>query len=546
MRVLPLAALLGAGSASALQINEFRVRGPNGANDEYIQVINETAVAVTVAASGGTGFAIAASDGVVRCTIPDGTVIPARGAYLCANSVGYSISGNPTGAADATYTTDIPDNAGIALFNNNLGGGSFTLANRIDAVGSTSEANTLYREGAGYPALTPFSIDYAFTRDRCGKGGSIANFAACSGSGVPLDTNNNSADFVFVDTNGTSAGAGQRLGAPGPSNLAGPVGGTVITNAVFDNCAATTAGPNTVYDGTSVPAQNSTFGTIDIRRTFTNTSGLPLTSLRFRVVDITTFPAPSGVADLRPRTSTNLAVTVDRTPCGATTSSVTVAGTTLDQPPSQPNGGGFNSTLSVPAVSPGTPLAAGASIDVRFLLGIQQTGSSRFAVLAEGLPVGGTLFQFSGCAGVTCPTVSSIVRASPSPSAANTVTYTVTFNQSVTGVDPSDFALAATGVAGAAITTVTGAGTTYTVTVNTGTGNGTIGLNLVDDDSVVSGGVALGGAGAGNGNFTGEVYTITRAVVSGTTSIPTLSEWGLILMSLLMGLMAWRFQRNRG
>jgi hypothetical protein len=30
--------------------------------------------------------------------------------------------------------------------------------------------------------------------------------------------NNNATDFYFVDTNGVSAGAGQRLGAPGPGN----------------------------------------------------------------------------------------------------------------------------------------------------------------------------------------------------------------------------------------------------------------------------------------------------------------------------------------
>ena len=32
---------------------------------------------------------------------------------------------------------------------------------------------------------------------------------------TPKDTDNNAVDFYFVDTNGTSAGAGQRLGSPG-------------------------------------------------------------------------------------------------------------------------------------------------------------------------------------------------------------------------------------------------------------------------------------------------------------------------------------------
>ena len=86
--------------------------------------------------------------------------------------------------------------------------------------------------------------------------------------------------------------------------------------------------------------------------------------VRALVIDITTFPAPSGIADLRPRTSTAVVVTVDRPPCGSGTSNVTVQGTTLEQPPSQPNGGGFNSSMSADTVTLGTPLANGASIDV--------------------------------------------------------------------------------------------------------------------------------------------------------------------------------------
>jgi hypothetical protein len=65
--------------------------------------------------------------------------------------------------------------------------------------------------------------------------------------------------------------------------------------------------------------------------------------------------------------------------------SITVQGTTLEQPPSQPNGGGFNSSLSAGTVSLDTPLANGDSINLRFLLGIQQTGNFRFYVNIEAL-----------------------------------------------------------------------------------------------------------------------------------------------------------------
>lgn len=379
-------------SAGQLVISEFRVRGPNGLNDEFIEIANVSGADHTVAALSGTGYGIAASDGTTRCSIPNGTVIPNKGHYLCVNSVGYSLASYPAGngttaTGDATYTTDIPDNAGIAIFNNNTGGASYTLANRLDAVGSTSEANTLYKEGTGYPALVPFSIDYSFYRDNCGKGGSITTFGACPTGGILKDTNNNAADFVFVDTNGTSAGAGQRLGAPGPENLSSPI----ERNASFavnllDICVAAASPPNRVRDFTSDPPNNSTFGTLDIRRTVVNNTGGNVTRLRFRVVDLTTFPAPSGIADLRPRTSTAVVVTVDRPPCGSGTSNVTVQGTTLEQPPSQPNGGGFNSSMSAGVVTLATPIANGASLDVRFLLGIQQTGSFKFFINVEALP----------------------------------------------------------------------------------------------------------------------------------------------------------------
>src|SRR5205085_9591379 len=188
-------------SAGNLLISEFRLRGTAGVEDEFIELYNNTNNDIAVGAHDGSqGFAVAASDGILRCTIPNGTVIPGRGHFLCANntaSTGYSLGTypagndgvNPTNATpDATYTTDIPDNAGIALFNSTT---TFTLANRLDAVGSTSEANTTYKEGTGYPALSPSSINYSFYRDMN------------NATGTPKDTDNNATDFILADTNGT-------------------------------------------------------------------------------------------------------------------------------------------------------------------------------------------------------------------------------------------------------------------------------------------------------------------------------------------------------
>ncbi len=386
-----------------LVISEFRLRGAAGANDEYIEIQNVGPGSHIVGTTDGSaGYAVAASDGVVRFTIPNGTVIPARGHYLGVNTGAYSISGYPAGpgttaTGDATYTLNIVDNAGIALFRtgNPL---NFTLLTRLDAVGSTGEPNVLYKEGSGFQSLTPFSIDHAFYRKTCEP------TATCTGQ--VQDTDNNASDFLFVDTNGTSAGAGQRLGSPGPENLTSPVtNGTGIGIDLLDPNAGPNQAPNFVRNLTSDPANNSTFGTMSIRRRITNNTGANLTRLRFRVINLTTFPAPSGVSDLRPRTSTDVTV-------ATSAGSVTVRGTTLEQPPFQPNGGGFNSSMSLSTVTLATPLATGASVNVQFLLGVQQQGCARLAVIAEALPDNGSgVLSIGGIsdAGVVgaCPGVAS-------------------------------------------------------------------------------------------------------------------------------------------
>ena len=377
--------------AGDVLISEFRLRGPAGATDEYIEIYNNSPTPHAVQAiDRSSGYGIAASDGIVRCVIPNGTVLPARGHFLCVNDVGYSLSLYPgadssTAVGDATYSTDIPDNAGLAIFRTS-DTKNFNLANRFDAVGSTNVTDPLYKEGTGYPALSPLGLDYAFVRDSCGKSGSTTVLGNCPTGGLPNDTDNNAVDFFFVSTDGNSAGAGQRLGAPGPENLASPIQrNTSFTVDLLDPCAGSASPPNRVRAFTSDALNNSTFGTLDIRRTVINGTGEEVTRLRWRIIDITTHPTPAGIADLRARSSSPIVVTVDHAPCGSETSDVTVQGTTLEEPPTQTIGGGFNSTLSSGTVTLQTPLALGASLDVRFLLGIQKTGTFKFYINIEAL-----------------------------------------------------------------------------------------------------------------------------------------------------------------
>lgn len=413
----PTLSIPQAAAPGQLLISEFRVRGPNGSHDEFIEIYNSSGADHTVAAAfndgSQDGYGIAASDGVTRCYIPNGTVIPNRGHYLCVNSVGYSLAAHPAGngttaTGDATYTLDIPDNDGVAIFNNTIAGG-YAAATRIDAVGSTS-APALYREGPGLMPLAVFAVDSAWVRDTCGKDGSLNTFGPCPTS-FPTDSENNAADFFLVDPNGNCLAdppgpdtcndlpanhpAKARLGAPGPENLSSPIQRNASFAAdLFDPCVADTSVPNRERNTTAVP--QGAFGTLEIRRTFTNNTGGNVTRLRFRVIDITTFPAGTGIADLRPVTSGAIVVPVDRAPCGFGTSNITVQGTTLEQPPTQTIGGGFNSTLSAgtitlatplpPVDNPGTPGVIENQINLRFVLGVQQTGLFKIYMNIEALP----------------------------------------------------------------------------------------------------------------------------------------------------------------
>jgi hypothetical protein len=394
-----------AGSGELL-ISEFRLNGPGGATDEFVEIYNNSDTPHTVAAVDGAGYALAASDGTICFTIPNGTTIPARGHYLGVNSAGYSLGNYPAGVAttatgDATYTTDIPLNAGIALFNTTTVA-NFSTSTRIDAAGSTTEANTLYKEGTGYPAISNSSADYSFNRDQCGKGGSVTTLGGCPQVGFPKDTNNNASDFVFQDTQGAQTGAGQRLGAPGPENLSSPVLRNAQIGAfLLDATAGSSSSPNRFRDFTPGPAVTSSNGTLAIRRRFVNNTGSPVTRLRFRIIDVSTFPSSitsPGFADLRAVTSSDVVISniMDSSTCGAVQTppatppiapcSVTVHGTTLEETTAglqQPNGGGINSSLSV--TLPG-PLAPGASINVQLVLGVQSGGTFKFFVNVEALP----------------------------------------------------------------------------------------------------------------------------------------------------------------
>ena len=389
--------------AGTVLISELRHFGPGGGNDpndEFVEIYNNTNLPLTVAASDASaGYGLFKMGADCNATpvpvaiIPNGTVIPARGHFLITGTA-YSLANyGGTGATtgNLTFSQELEANRNIGLFSTS-DVSQISSVNRLDAVGfgvNVGGACNLLREGSTPNGLTNnlgLLGQHSYFRKLC----DFVN--GCTTPGTPKDTNSNVSDFIFADPNGTFAGPPQRLGAAGPENLASPLKrDATIALLLLDATKSSAAEPNRARDTTPGDPNVASFGTLSIRRRFVNNTGGNVTRLRFRIVEFTTFPPTAGVADLRAITSSDLAIggILDTATCAAESGSppppctVTVKGTTLEEPPTQPNGGGLNSTLTVTL---GTPLANGASINADFRLGVQQTGIFRFLIIIEALP----------------------------------------------------------------------------------------------------------------------------------------------------------------
>ncbi len=322
----------------SILISEFRLDGPNGPDDEFLELYNNTDASITVQSSDGSaGWSVAYG---VRCApcppdgellgtyfvIPNGTVIPARGHFLFTNThtdvtyVGYSLNdygGANQAVGDVTSSAtglnlDVADEfwEGFALFTTS-NEANRSLANRLDAVEGSSNLNPLFDSGTGISLGADYhtaTVQYSWARRLH--------------SGVPQDTDNSASDWVVISNMGPflrGDGSNQTvpaiLGAPGPENLSSPVQrNSQIKASLIEPQQSSSLPPNRVRDTTPNVCSAGApcaLGTLEIRRRFRNNTGVPVSRLRFRIVDITTLntPNPGGAqADLRIITSGDLAV----------------------------------------------------------------------------------------------------------------------------------------------------------------------------------------------------------------------------------------------
>ena len=166
----------------------------------------------------------------------------------------------------------------------------------------------------------------------------------------------------------------------------------------------------------------------------------------------------------------------------------TVRGTTLEQPPAQSNGGGFNSSLSAGTVNLATPLANGSNVNLNFSFGVQQAGDYRFAVIVEALPTTGQDFWTVAGNTETLADVESGCNSIPVANAgadqtlecAGALTAATLDGTASTDADPADTLSYAWSEGATAL------GTGATLAVDLGSGSHTITLTVTDSSGASS------------------------------------------------------------
>ncbi|SIT93566.1 gliding motility-associated C-terminal domain-containing protein [Pontibacter indicus] len=120
----------------------------------------------------------------------------------------------------------------------------------------------------------------------------------------------------------------------------------------------------------------------------------------------------------------------------------------------------------------------------------------------------------------TAPAVTGITRHNPTTetTSANTVTFLVSFSESVTGLGAGDFTLTGTGTATGILTSVSGSGERYQVTVSDISGSGTLRLDMNASGTGIT---DMVGNGLSGGYTAGQTYTIdTTSPVITSVSVP--------------------------
>ncbi len=293
--LVPLVAPARVGAVSDdIVISEFRVRGPIGGNDEFVELFNASTSAVDVGgwmlrgsnASGTTG---------VRATIPAGTTI-GPGCYLLLTNATPDTGYSGAVPGDVTYTTGITDTGGLAI--DHATGGT------VDAVGLNP--GSFFKEGTTLPSSTD-NADRSWERLPGGDAGHA-------------DTDNNVADFGPLTPSNPQNSASPCItsgGATSPSGIGSADPAALMPGETTDLSVTVTPGANPDSTGISVVADLTAIGG-SASQAFDDTDGDNVFTYTATVADGTAPGMKSlttTIADAEGRTgSTSITLTVTAPP----------------------------------------------------------------------------------------------------------------------------------------------------------------------------------------------------------------------------------------
>ncbi len=333
-------------------ITELRSSGPAGANDSYVEIYNAGPTMPLA------GLVLESSSGTT-ITLPAGA--PRLGQYRSYLFTGSAFSLGGFSSPDVRQST--------------LGTGGYRLvaadtdATVIDEVGPSSG----FHLGTGLPAIAGSPNEqWAFVRIET--------------AGRPNDTRSNRADFALVSASGGVIGGVQSMrGSASPTGYGDPWQRNGLTQSfLLDGTRAIDVSPNREY---VVGAP----GTLEIRRTITNTGNRTITEAKARTTAISEANGlsrpggnPARIARIRavnPATPTSTARVAGR-------GTVTVQNLVVDAPITAAAGGGLNTTFTIPLPAGG--LAPGESVDVAFTFQVDVRGTFWFGYDVDALSTAGT------------------------------------------------------------------------------------------------------------------------------------------------------------
>jgi hypothetical protein len=426
----------------------------------------------------------------------------------------------------------------ISSVNSSTSNGTYKAGDIISVQVNFSEAVTV----TGTPQLTL----------ETGGTDQVLNYASGSGTSTltfnyTVQAGDTNADLDYISTSALGLNGGTirdaasnnatlTLASPGAANSLGSNKAIIIDTT-------SPAAPSTpdMTSGTDSGASSSDDITNDTTPTFTGTAESGSTVTLYDTDGTTVLG--TGTA-----TGGNWSITSSALSAGSHTltakaadavSNVSTASTglsiTVDN--SSPTGLGLdNTTITSSAATSTSTIATLSATDAQAITyslsvgnGTNDADNASFTIAGSSLKVGGAslsagtyriYFAATDAAGnaaylpvaltvVDAPSVASIVRTAGASSTVQTsaasVSYTVTFDQSVTGVNASDFTLSATGTASGSIASVIGSGTTYTVVVNSLSGDGTMRLDVNGSGTGIQNGSSVALA---SGYTSGSTYTL--------------------------------------